>query len=55
MKTSKKPGIVVKSNVKAGIGGYNHNRSLIKKSGIVVKSNVKAGIGGYNHSRSVLG
>ena len=39
----------IKSNVKAGLAGSNHNRKLVS-----VKSNVKAGLAGTNHSRKLV-
>ena len=54
MKTTKKSALIVKSNVKAGLHGNNHNRAPLKSSGLVVKSNVKADLGGANHNRALL-
>jgi hypothetical protein len=51
---SKKSGLVVKSNVKAGGIALNHNRKALK-SGLMVKSNVKAGGIVLNHNRALLG
>jgi hypothetical protein len=52
-KSTKKAGLVVKSSVKAGGIGLNHNRSL-KKAGLAVKTSVKVGGIGLNHTRSLL-
>ncbi len=46
-KDAKKPGLKVRSHVKAGPIGFNHSETLVKvekpKPGLRVKSNVKAG------------
>jgi hypothetical protein len=39
----------IKSNVKAGLQGVNHNQSLVR-----IKSNVKAGFQGANHNQSLV-
>jgi hypothetical protein len=51
MNTSKKTALTVKSNLKAGLSGMNHNRAQVK-SGLSVKSAVKAGLAGSNHNRA---
>jgi hypothetical protein len=53
-KSTKKAGLVVKSSLKSGGVGLNHNRAL-KKTGLTVKSSVKVGGVGLNHSRTLLG
>jgi hypothetical protein len=50
MKITKKSGLAVKTDIKAGLQGVNHNRS-----GLKVKSAVKAGLAGMNHNRALLG
>ena len=48
-KSTKNAGLVVKSAVKAGWVGINHNRA-----GLIVKSKIKAGSVGINHNRPTL-
>jgi hypothetical protein len=52
-KSTKKSGLVVKSTVKAGGLGFNHNRPRLA-AGLVVKSKVKVGGLGFNHNRTLL-
>jgi hypothetical protein len=48
-----KSGLSVKSSIKAGLGGFNHNRTVL--AGLAVKSSIKAGLAGFNHNRALLG
>jgi hypothetical protein len=52
MKTSKKSGLTIKTNVKAGGLSVNHSRASLKKAGLAIKTNVKAGGLSVNHNRS---
>ena len=52
MNTTKPASIRVRSSVKAGAFGSNHNGS-VKTTGIRVRSSVKAGAFGSNHNGSV--
>jgi hypothetical protein len=53
MKTITRSGLAVKTGLKAGLSGTNHNRGVIK-SGLAVRSAVTAGLGGNNHNRALL-
>jgi hypothetical protein len=56
-KTTKKAGLVVKTSIKGGYGGMNHNSACLKatkKAGLVVKTAIRSGYGGMNHNPSVL-
>ena len=50
MKTSKKTALTVKSSLKAGYAGSNHNKAALK-----VRSGAKAGGIATNHNRALLG
>jgi len=53
-KSTKKAGLVVKSSVKVGGVGVNHNRQQLKKAGLVVKTAIRVGGVGVNHTRVAL-
>ena len=48
----------VKTNVKAGLNGTNHNETLVRETatakGVKVKTNVKAGLSDQNHNETVV-
>ena len=47
MKTTMK----TKTNLKAGLAGYNHNLSSPRKA-VAIKTGVRAGLAGINHNQS---
>jgi hypothetical protein len=48
----------IKTNVKAGLTGINHNETHVRDSkqaaGLRVKTRVKAGLGGGNHNEALV-
>jgi hypothetical protein len=53
-----------KTHIKAGLGGMNHNQTLVrsappsppagKTTGLKVHTRIKAGLVGYNHNQTLV-
>ena len=55
-KSTKKPGLVVKSSLKSGAFSQNHNRRVVmaKKSGLTVKTGMTVGAFSQNHTTTLI-
>jgi hypothetical protein len=45
--------IKVKSGVRAGLGGYNHNATRGGGRALVIRSTIRAGVATSNHSQTL--